>query len=96
MVIPPDIDATRITGGAWDGLQRTLAWTVDTLEPGETLDQQAWLGGVVRSTKFPVLVKCYSPHLYSRINLTTEYAEQERVQLNLEESSSVLYRKTSI
>ena len=101
MVVPPDIDGERVTmsrrGGVWDGIKRTLAWRIEKLLPGETIDIQTQFGCNAGGSlpKFPVLVRGDGKALFSRIELSTEYTEDgsEPVNLHVDQSSRILYRK---
>jgi hypothetical protein len=104
MVAPPEVDGEKVTmsriGGIWDEMKRTISWTIEKLSPGEIIDIQAQFGcvdGFVNglTSKFPVLVRCDGSALFSRIELSTEYTEEESspVNLHVEQSSRILYRK---
>jgi hypothetical protein len=104
LVVPLDVDGEKVTmsriGGVWDEMKRTVVWTIEKLSPGEIIDIQAQfrcVDGFVSglTSKFPVLVRCDGSALFSRIELTTEYTDEESspVNVHVEQSSRILYRK---
>lgn len=109
MAVPPDVDKenmkTSRKGASWEELKRTLTWFVDELlEPGMALEIQAQFGlleGSFTSSgnwehKFPVLVRCNYPSLFSMLELSSEYQQDETsvpIQLEVITSSRILHRK---
>lgn len=104
MVVPPDVDGEKVTmsrsGGMWDEMKRSISWSIEKLDPGEIIDIQAQFGcadGFVNgmAAKFPVLVRCDGSMLFSRIELSTDYLEEESdpINLQIEQSARILYRK---
>jgi hypothetical protein len=105
MAVPPDVDGETVKtsrkGGSWEELKRTLCWSVEELEPGKALEIQAQFalleggGANSRIPKFPVLVRCDYPLLFSTLSLSTEYRDYQSVpiKISLRTSSRILHRK---
>jgi hypothetical protein len=98
LAVPPDVDAENVKmsrkGGVWEELKRTLSWRIDELEPGKALEIQAQfslLDKVDKPPKFPVLVRCDYPSLFSGVELTVD--EGSSVKMKLNESARILHRK---
>lgn len=83
----------------WDELKRTVSWTVPEMLPGQALEIQAQFetleapAGVV--PKFPILVRCEFPALWSDLELKVDYHDSlsKPVQVQVEKSARVLHRK---
>ena len=101
LVVPPDVVGESVTmsmkGGIWDGMKRTISWTVGELEPGSSLEIQTQFAVISGrgELKFPVLVRCDINQLFSGIELNSNYldAQSAAVTIGLEKCSRVLYRK---
>jgi hypothetical protein len=103
MIVPPDVSGESVSmsrkGGIWDGMKRTISWTVQTLEPGETLDIQAQFqtfnGGRSIVPKFPILIRCDGKSLFSGIKLDSDFSDSESIPVNMElvKVSRILYRQ---
>jgi hypothetical protein len=106
MVVPLDIDGEKVTmsrkGAVWDEMKRTLTWTIQQLQPGETIDIQAQLECIEGmasshgvSSKFPVLARCNGCTTFSKIDINSGYTQEGSVPVDLqvERSTAVLYRK---
>jgi hypothetical protein len=98
LAVPPDVHGENCKmsrkGGSWEELKRTMTWCVDSLDPGEALEIQAqfpMLEDSEKGAKFPVLVRCDYPALFSNVTVATK--EGAAVQLQLSLSGSVLHRK---
>mmetsp|Transcript_9154 Transcript_9154/g.10670 ORF Transcript_9154/g.10670 Transcript_9154/m.10670 type:complete len:429 (-) Transcript_9154:3-1289(-) len=96
IICPLDVDGENVTmsrkGGAWDGMKRSIIWTIHKLDPGEIVDIQAQFkciqeGGVplqnnsvgfesLSSLKFPVLARCNGDTNYSKIDMNSDYNEE--------------------
>jgi hypothetical protein len=97
LAIPPDVDGENCKmsrkGGSWEELKRTLTWSVDGLEPGEALEIQAQFPLTEESEKepkFPVLVRCDYPAIFSNVEVS---AKGGSIQMKLSTSGRVLHRK---
>jgi hypothetical protein len=107
LAVPPNMEGKSVRmsrqGGLWDEMKRTIAWSVEKLEPGEALEIQAQFlsrdGGVMpasdRSPKFPVLVRCDYPKLFSSVEILSDYVDSlfTPVRIRLSSTSLVLHRK---
>lgn len=110
IIVPVGMDGENVTmsreGGVWDDMKRTLIWTIPKLKSGEIVDVQAQFksdevhsklapGAGFESLKFPVLARCNGDANFSKINMNTDYTEDESnaVGLEFERSATVLYRK---
>lgn len=97
IAVPPDVDGSRCKmsrkGGSWDELKRTLTWCVESFAPGEALEIQAQFPLIEENTrvlKFPILVQCKYPYLFSNINVSSKGGN---VRLALSMSGQILHRK---
>lgn len=97
LAVPPDVNGEHCKmsrkGGSWEELKRTLTWCVDSLEPGEALEIQAQfplLEESEKGPKFPVLVRCEYPLIFSNVEVSTN---EDEIQVNLTTSGRVLHRK---
>lgn len=98
-----DGDSVRMSrqGGVWDEMKRTIAWSVKSLQPGETLEIQtqfASLDGYAQSKRlptFPVLVRSEYPTLFSSVEVVNEYGDAvtPAVQLETACAGRLLHRK---
>jgi hypothetical protein len=103
IIVPPDVSGESVSmsrkGGIWDGMKRTMSWTVQTLEPGETLDIQAQFqvfnGGGSIVPKFPILIRCDGKSLFSGIKFDADFSDSESIPVNmaLVKCSRILYRQ---
>ena len=110
MAVPPDVDGEHVKtsrkGGSWEELKRTLCWSVDEIEAGKALEIQAQFnlleGGNMNTTnnnnrvpKFPVLVRCDYPSLFSSLELSNEYHDEQSIPIRIKVSTSarILHRK---
>lgn len=105
MAVPPDVDGENVKtsrkGASWEELKRTLCWAVDELQPGKALEIQAQFtlleGGAAnnRIPKFPVLVRCDYPVLFTSLELSSDYLKDTTVpiNINLHTSARILHRK---
>jgi hypothetical protein len=85
-------------GGWWNSMQRTVSWTADELQPGETIDIRAQFEPRANSKKtpnFPVLIRCDGKALFSGIELSTVFLDDlsAPLQLDLSKSLRIVYRK---
>jgi hypothetical protein len=97
IAVPPDADGGSCTmsrkGGSWDELKRTLTWGMESLAPGEALEIQAQFPLVEENEKvpkFPVLVQCEQPLLFSGITVGTN---EDDLQLKVNMAGRILHRK---
>ena len=103
MVVPPDVNGESLScsrkGGLWDGMKRTLFWTHGRLQPGEMIEIRAQFdcidGGDSMVSNFPILTRCDGKSLFSRVELTSDYTDNQSfpVTLFVEQRSRVIYRK---
>lgn len=108
IIVPLGLDGENVTmsrrGGVWNEMKRSLVWNVSKLDPGEIIDIQAQFkcntnGGAsdrrFESHKFAVLARCKGDTSFSKIDLNTDYSEDGScsVEMNLERSATILYRK---
>jgi hypothetical protein len=105
MAVPPDVDGENVKtsrkGGSWEELKRTLCWSVDELQPGKALEIQAQFallegGGMNnRVPKFPVLVRCDYPALFSTLEVSNVYQDEQSspIKIKLDTSARILHRK---
>jgi hypothetical protein len=101
IAVPPNVDGEKAKmsrrGGHWEELKRTLSWSVNELQPGKALEIQAQFGLLpdAREPKFPILVRCDYPALFSSIEVSAD-AETEGstpIRMILSPSSRILHRK---
>lgn len=102
MAVPPDIrgETVKLThqGGVWDGLKRVVAWSAETLAPGELIEIQAQFDFVDASQgdqkaerKFPILVRCEGVNnQFSDIELSTDSSDAFHMPVNMSLTRSVL------
>ena len=106
LVVPPDINGDKYEmsrlDGVWDDLKRTIHWTLDSLEPGKSMDIQVASevtnGGPKRNnSKFPVLVRCDDSTTFSKIKVTGEIVDSKTcpVDIHLTQRARVIYRKVN-
>lgn len=114
LAVPPGIQGETVRmsrqGGIWDGMKRTVTWTMEKLHPGEVLEVQAQFETIaaskdgkeiegqqalLRTPKFPVLVRCHTDDLFSEIEIAADYTDDTsiRVNLDLNKSVRILHRK---
>ncbi len=111
LAVPPGIQGETVRmsrqGGVWDGMKRTVTWTVEQLNPGEVLEVQAQfetiaaskngkdVEALLRTPKFPVLVRCDTVNLFSEIEITADYSDDlsSRIKMDLSKSIRILHRK---
>lgn len=106
MAVPPDIrgETVKLTrqGGVWDGMKRTISWSVERLGPGGLLEIQAQFEYItpgddrLTTPKFPVLVRCdVQRDQFSDIQLSTDYADERAtsVKMKLSRTVRILHRK---
>ena len=110
MAVPPDVDGENVKtsrkGASWEELKRTLCWSVDTLQAGKALEIQAQFasldgggggGNSTRVPKFPVLVRCDYPVLFSGLELSSDCTTTPDgvvpAKLIVTKSSRILHRK---
>jgi hypothetical protein len=97
IAVPPDVNGSHCKmsrkGGSWDELKRTLTWCVASLAPGEALEIQAQFPMIEENSrvlKFPVLVQCQYPVLFSKVAVVSK---ESNVRLALSTSGQILHRK---
>mmetsp|Transcript_10578 Transcript_10578/g.29155 ORF Transcript_10578/g.29155 Transcript_10578/m.29155 type:complete len:105 (-) Transcript_10578:102-416(-) len=102
MVVPPDMIGETVSmskkDGVWDGLKRTISWTLDSLAPSKTVEIRAQFEAAERErlqpSKFPVLIKCNAANIASGIEVSLDSMDQYSARsLDVRETSNVLYRK---
>jgi hypothetical protein len=97
LAVPPDVngaDCKMSRKGSWEELKRTLCWRVEQLVPGQALEIQAQfslLEASDKEPKFPVLVRCDYPSIFSDVELSTD--EESHVKANVTKSTRILHRK---
>ena len=105
VAVPPDVhgESVRLSrkGGVWDAMKRIVAWSIETLGPGELIEIQAqfdFVGGEAssRNPKFPVLVRCDAQkEQFSNIEVTSDVLDQfsTPAKVLLARSVRILHRK---
>ena len=103
MVVPPDVNGETASmsrkGALWDGMKRTLLWTHKRLQAGEMIDIRTQFqcvdGGNTTTSSFPILTRCDGKSLFSRLELNSDYTDNESfpVTLFVEQRSRLIYRK---
>ena len=109
MAVPPDIKGDSIKtsreGSMWDAMKRVVAWSLDELEPGQSMEIQAQFEFVTAlepngpprpHPKFPVLVRFDATNAqFSDVQLNSELSDNQSlpVKLKLSRSVRVLHRK---
>jgi hypothetical protein len=94
----------------WDAMKRTLAYSYETLAPGDTVDWQAIFprhkddsnnnnnNNETDTIQFPILLQCHGEnHLFSRVEVEGQTYEHppRRMELDITRKTSVLFRKVS-
>jgi hypothetical protein len=89
----------------WDGMKRVVAWSLDELEPGQSMEIQAQFEFLTAlepdappkpHPKFPVLVRFDATNAqFSDVQLNSEISDNQSlpVKLKLSRSVRVLHRK---
>ncbi len=101
MAVPPNMDGASVrlsrSGGVWDEMKRTIAWSIKSLQPGEALEIQAQFSSMdgQRSASFPVLVRTEYPRLFSAVEVVNEYRDDVTPAIRLETACAgrLLHRK---
>jgi hypothetical protein len=102
LAVPPCVDGPSVKmskqGGVWDDMKRTISWVTESLPPGQAMEVQAQFEAVEGSSqdpKFPVLVRCEYPDVFSAVEIITDYPEERShpIELVVHESGRVLHRK---
>ena len=109
MAVPPDIKGDSVKtsreGSVWDAMKRVVAWSLDELEPGQSMEIQAQFeletalepdGPPRPHPKFPVLVRFDATNAqFSDVQLNSELLDNQSLQVKVKLSRSVrvLHRK---
>lgn len=105
MAVPPDIHGETVMmskdGGAWDGMKRIVAWSLEPLQPGHVIEVQCQFDTAAANAKkatprFPVLVRCDAiDEQFSDVDVCAHYADQKSspVKINVSRSTRIMHRK---
>lgn len=103
LAVPPYIKGESIKtsreGSVWDGMKRVVAWSMEVLEPGQSMEIQAqfeFASSGDYEPQFPILVRCDATNAqFSDVQLYSELSDNQSfpVKLKLSRSVRVLHRK---
>ena len=109
VVVPPDLEGqkaqtvTKGKGGQWDDMKRTLSWSINMLQPGESMDIQVVFpkqGGassnLMGERRFPILLQCHGEKdLFSKLEAWASGldAPSRSLKLHTKQQTTVLFRK---
>lgn len=107
VAVPPNVsgESARMSrqGGAWDGMKRLVAWSVDEIDPGQMLELQVqfrFMAGSEEETgptpMFPILVRCTAiDELFSGVTFSASDANDMSapLRMHVSRSSRILHRK---
>ena len=102
LVVPPEVAGESVSMsriGGWDGMKRTISWTMDRLDAGEKMEIQVQFELLKAKSdvipNFPILIRCYGRGLFSGIDLSTWFSDGESApgDTSISFSSRILYRK---